>query len=109
MDLNSHIIYKFECPCRSAGYVGETRQHYKVRYSNHLGISEFTGNHSNSGVPTSVTKHIREKKCNCSPNDFKIMGHEEDFHKRLIKESLFIKFYDFDINKQQTSTELHLF
>ena len=108
-DLDSHIIYKFTCPSCNDGYIGETRKHYKVRYSQHLGISEYTDKPKTSGNPTTVRKHIIEKKCNCTSANFEIIGREADYHKRLIKESLFIKLHDFNINKQSTSTELFLF
>ena len=106
---DSHIIYLFKCPCCNAGYVGETRVHHIVRNSQHLGISEFSGNPTTAGVPTTVTKHIRAKNCVCGLDDFSIIGKEQDFHRRLIKESLFIKLHDFDLNAQQTSTKIHLF
>ena len=69
-DLDSHLIYHFMCPCCNAGYIGETRAHHKVRSSQHLGISEFTGRPITSGVPTAVTKHIKINRCVCSLNDF---------------------------------------
>ena len=108
-DYDSHIIYHFKCPGCNAGYIGETRVHHIVRNSQHLGISEFTGKPTKGGVPTSVTKHIRTKMCKCSLNDFEIIGRESDYHRRLIKESLFIKRYDYELNNRQTSTELFLF
>ena len=108
-DLASHLIYLFKCSCCNAGYIGETRKHFKVRYSQHLRISEYTGRPIKSGVPTTVSKHIFDNNCKCSKENFKIIGREEDYHKRLIKESLFIKLFDFELNKQQKSTDLHLF
>ena len=105
-DLNSHIIYHFKCSCCNVGYVGETRKHFKVRSSQHLRISEFTGEPAKGGGPTAVSKHIETNKCECSLNDFEIIGREEDYHKRLIKECLLIKSYDY---KQILSTELPLF
>ena len=108
-DYESHIIYQFKCPGCNAGYVGETRTHFIVRGSQHLGISEFTGNPTTAGVPTEVTKHIREKQCKCDLKCFKIIGKENDYRRRLIKETLFIKLYDPSLNEQQTSTKLYLF
>ena len=107
-DYASHIIYHFKCPCCNAGYIGETRTHHIVRNSQHLGISEFTGKPINSGVPTSVTKHIKSNNCKCSHSDFTIIGRENDYFRRLIKESLFIKQYGYELNPR-TSTELYLF
>ena len=107
--LDSHIIYHFKCPSCNAGYIGETRVHYKVRCSQHLGISEWTEKPTKGGVPTSITKHLKENGCTCSYEDFSILGKEADYHRRLLKESLFIKLYDYKLNEQQTSTELLLF
>ena len=108
-DYDSHIIYHFKCPSCNAGYIGQTRVHHIVRSSQHLGISEWTGKPTTSGVSTSVNKHINTNKCKCSHNDFKIIGHESDYHRRLIKQSLFIKFYDYELNGRETSTELYLY
>ena len=108
-DYDSHIIYKFKCPGCNAGYIGETRTYHIVRNSQHLGISEFTGKPSKGGNPTSVTNHIRTKKCVCHYDDFTIIGRESDYFKRRIKESLFIKLHDLDLNERQTSTEIFLF
>ena len=108
-DLNSHVIYHFKCPSCNAGYIGETRAHFKTRSSQHLGISEFSGKPISNGAPTTVTKHIKSNKCACSLSDFKVLCREDDYWKRLIKESLFIKKFDYELNRQQTSTELFLF
>ena len=91
------------------GTLGETSMHHIVRSSQHLGISEFTGRPTTAGVQTAITKHIKSNSCNSSLNNFKILGREVDYHRRHIKESLFIKYYDYDLNKQQTSTQLFLF
>ena len=107
--LESPIIYHFKCPSCNAGYVGETRVHYKTRSSQHLGISEWTDNPTKGGVPTAVTKHIREKNCICSFDNFTIIGKESDYHLLKLKESLFIKLYDYKLNDRQTSIELFLF
>ena len=108
-EIESHIIYHFKCPCGNAGYVGETRMHHIVRSSQHLGISEFTGRPTTAGVDTAITKHIKNNACNSSLNNFEILGREDGYHRRHIKESLFIKYFDYDLNKQQTSTQLFLF
>ena len=108
-DLISHIIYQFKCPSCNAGYIGETRVHHKVRKSQHLGISEWTGLPTKGGIPTAVTSHIMENNCVCTLDDFTVIGRETDYHLRHIKESLFIKLHDYELNKQTTSTELFLF
>ena len=108
-DYDSHIIYKHTCPSCNAGYIGETRKHHIVRNSQHLAISEFTGKPISSGEPTNITKHFRDKGCNKSLKSFRIIGRENDYHRRLIKESLFIKLHNPILNEQKTSIKIHLF
>ena len=92
-----------------AGYVGETRTYFIVRSSQHLGISEFTGKPTTAGVPTNVTKHIKENKCKCSLKNFCIVERETDYHRRLIKESMYIKRDNPLLNDKQTSIKLYLY
>ena len=108
-DYDSHLIYHFTCPTCMAGYIGETRTYFIVRSSQHLGISEFTGKPTIAGVPTSVTKHIKEGKCKCNLKSFRIIDRETDYHRRLIKESMYIRKYNPVLNDQQTSIKLYLY
>ena len=109
-DLNSHVLYHFNCSTCNAGYIRETRVHYKITQCQHLGISAFTRNPVMGwGLPTAVNKHMSKNKCVCSLSDFQIIGREDDYHRRLIKESLFINLYNYELNKQQNSTELFPF
>ena len=108
-DLKSHVIYEFKCSTCTSGYIGETRVHFKTRNCQHLGISPFTEKPLSSCVNTAVTEHIKHNQCKSNLKDFKIIGTEQDYYKRLIKESLFIKLRDYDLNKQHTSTTLYLF
>ena len=81
--------------------------HFKVRSCQHLGISPFSGKIGGGGVATAIIKHIKEKWCKCSLKDFKIIGNEEDYQRKPIY--LFIKQFDYEFNKQQASSVLHLF
>ena len=107
--LESHIIYHFKCPSCNAGYVGETRAHFKTRSCQHLRISPWTNKPVKGGVPTSISAHMDKNNCHCRLNNFSILGREVDYNLRLMKESLFIKLHNYSLNVQQTSTELHLF
>ena len=107
-DLISHIVYQYKCPSCNAGYVGETSVHCKVRWCQHLGISCFTGKNIASNS-TAILDHIKKDKCNSGLNNFKILTKEVDHDKRMIKESLFIKFFDYQLNKQVNSAKLELF
>ena len=107
-DLVSHIIYHYKCSSCNAGYIGETSVHSKVRWCQHLGVSCFTGAPVASNI-TAILEHQKRNKCNSSLTDFKIVAKETNYNKRLIKESLLIKFYDYELNKQVNSTKLYLF
>ena len=107
-DLVSHIIYHYKCSSCNAGYIGETSVHSKVRWCQHLGVSCFTGAPVVSNI-TAILEHLKRKKCNSDLSDFTILARECDHSKRLIKESLFIKFYDYELNKQVNSAKLYLF
>ena len=43
LSLRSRIVYKYECQCCNALYVGETVYHIHKGISEHMGISAFTG------------------------------------------------------------------
>ena len=107
-DLVSHIVYEYKCPSCNNGYVGETSVHSKVRWSQHLGISCFTGKPVSSNS-TAILDHLKKDKCNSSLNNFRVIAKEVDHNRRMIKESLLIKFYDYDLNKQVNSAKLELF
>ena len=108
LDFQSHLIYQFKCPSCNAGYIGETREHFITRSSQHLGISEFTGK-TRKITPSAVLKHLRAGGCEATLSDFTIIGKEQNFHNRLTKESLFIKLHDYELNEKKTSVTLHLF
>ena len=42
-DLTSGIIYKFQYGSCNASYYGQTKRHFKVRVSEHMGVSPLTG------------------------------------------------------------------
>ena len=107
-DLVSHVIYCYKCPSCNAGYVGETERHSKVRWSEHLGISCFTGQPI-VGIPTAIREHLLRQKCESDLTNFKIVSTEVNEFRRLIKESLLIKHYNYELNKQIKSTQLFLF
>ena len=108
-DLVSHVVYHYKCPSCNAGYIGETSVHSKVRWCQHLGISCFTGSPVVTSSDSAILDHLKKRKCNSDLNNFRVLTKESDSNKRLIKESILIKFYDYDLNKQVNSFKLELF
>ena len=110
IDLSSHLIYKFTCASCNASYLGETNRHYVVRKCEHLCMSPFTGKTVKS-APTSVTKHITEKRCEGNTTDnFEIVTRcRGSLFRQRIQESLLIARDDPVINGQERSVWLELF
>ena len=104
----SKVIYSYTCPSCNTRYIGETDRHCKVRWSEHLGVSCFTG-HPVIGMSTAVRDHLIENTCNSSLNNFQIIGHENIKLLRELKESLFINQLKPELNKQVKSAKLFLF
>ena len=65
--LLSGLIYKYKCGDCSANYYGKTKDHFKVRIWEHLGISYLTGKkiRIDSNKLTLIQDHLL--CCNCSP------------------------------------------
>ena len=106
-------IYKFTCADCNDSYIGETRKHYLVRKSQHLGISAFTGKKSSYiHNKSSVTKHVIDKQCknNTVCENFEIITRcRGDPFRQKVRESLLIAKDNPPINGQQRSVKLELF
>ena len=107
-DLVSNIIYSYTCQSCNARYIGETDRHSKVRWGEHLSISCFT-DEPVQGIRTAVKDHMEKNKCKPDFDDFKVIGCDNNRLLRVLKESLFIKLYNPDLNKQVKSARLYLF
>ena len=105
----SHAVYKYKCGSCNTTYYGLCERHCKVRWSEHLSISSYTGKPI-VGIQTSIKDH--HKSCvnvSADMNDFEIIAKEQDLFKLKIKESLFIKRDKPALNKNVYSTPLMLF
>ena len=72
----SGIIYKFQCgSCNAYYYVSQTKRHFKVRVSEHMGVSPLTGKLK---APYYGMTAIREHMLSCvhqvSMSDFSILA-----------------------------------
>ena len=56
--LRSSLIYKFSCGSCTASYIGKTYRHFKVRVSEHQGVSPRTGKPVKGTLSTSVRDHM---------------------------------------------------
>ena len=91
-EMDSMLLYKFTCGTCNCTYIGETKRHFQVRSSEHMGISILTNNllKYNATNATAVRKHCNYLEHDNSVDNIQIVGHASNkFHLRL-KESLLI-------------------
>ena len=56
--LRSGIVYKFQCGDCNATYYGKTKRHFKVRISEHLGISALSGKRVKGDENPAITENL---------------------------------------------------
>ena len=76
--LRSSLIYKFSCRSCSASYIGKTYKHFKVKVSEHQGVSPRTG----KPVKGTLSSSVRDQMLVCDHKvmheDFKFLGNESN-------------------------------
>ena len=107
--LRSNLIYKFSCGSCTASYIGKTYRHFKVRVSEHQGVSPRTGKPVKGTLSTSVRDHMLVCDHKVVHEDFTFLGNESNRYLLELKESLFIKRDKPSVNKNLYSQELLLF
>ena len=107
--LRSNLIYKFSCGSCTASYIGKTYRHFKVRVSEHQGVSPITGKPVQSTLSTSVRDQMIVCDHKVVYEDFKFLGNESYRYLLGLKESLFIKRDKPSLNKNLYLQELLLF
>ena len=109
--LQSGLVYKFKCSSCNATYYGKTKRHFKVRMSEHMGVSHLT-NKKRSLQPnqhTAVLEHSLMCNHPSSYEDFTIISKESNDFKLTLKESLLINRDKPCLNKTNQSMPLELF
>lgn len=69
----SSVIYKFQCRGCNASYVGSTRQKFKSRIDQHLGISSRTGRHLGSAMNSAPRSHAEDHNHPFNRSDFTVI------------------------------------
>ena len=108
-DLLADLAYLFKCGTCNETYVGHIRRHYKVRISEHSGVSPRTGKRSKGQATTSVRDHMLQCPHKVTCDDFKIISKGGSLNVLETKETRFINKLKPKINGQQRSTEIFLF
>ena len=98
--LWSSLIYKFLCRSCTASYIDNTYRCFKVRVSEHQGVSPRTGKPVKCNLSTSVSDHMLLGDHKVVHEDFKFFGNESNRYLLELKESLFIKRDKPSLNKK---------
>ena len=110
--LQSNLIYKFSCGSCTTSYIGKTYKtyrHFKVRVSEHQGISARTGKPVKGTLSTSVRDHVFVCDHKVVHEDFKFLRNVPNRYLLELKESLFIKRERPSLNENLYSQELLLY
>ena len=107
--LRSNLIDKFSCGSCTTSYIGKTYRHFKVRVSEHQGVSPRTSKPVKVTLSTSVRDHMLVCDHKVVHEDFKFLGNESNRYLLELKESLFIKRDKPSLNKNLFSQEFLLF
>ena len=89
--LWSNLIYKFLCGNCIASYIGKTYRPFKVRVSEHQGVSPRPGKPVKATLSTSVRNHKLVCDQKIVDEDFTFRDNESNRYLLELKESLFIK------------------
>ena len=109
-EMQSLLCYKFQCSSCNTTYIGKTKRHFKVRVSEHMGVSPLTGKvlkaNSNS---TAVRDHMLFCNTKVTFDNFSIIAKSSSDFRLKIQESLLIKRDNPVLNKATESLPLLLF
>ena len=108
--LRLSLIYKFSCGSCTVSYIGKTyNSYFKVRVSEHQGVSPRTCKPVKGILSTSVRDHMLVCDHKVVHEDFKFLGNESNRYLLELKESLFIKRDKPSLSNNLYSPELLLF
>ena len=109
-EIRSLVSYKFQCSSCNTTYIGKTKRHFKVRVSEHMGVSPLTGKVLKSNnSSTAVRDHMLVCDTKVSYDDFSIIANSSNDFRLKIQESLLIKRDNPHLNKATESLPLILF
>ena len=99
--FKSGVVYSFVCPRCKSCYVGRTHTHYNTRRNQHLGTD----------VNSSILKHLKSnKECEkaCNKDSFKILDTAKSTFELAMKEGMYIKWLNPNLNVQKKHVILKL-
>ena len=107
--MRSLLCYKFQCSSCNATYYGKTKRHFKVRVSEHMGVSARTGKNIKSTKNSAVRDHMLVCNNIVSFEDFSVLVYGTNHFTIKLQESLLIHGDGPQLNKTTESDPLMLF
>ena len=108
-EMRSLLCYKFQCSSCNATYYGKTKRHFKVRVSEHMGVSARTGKNIKSTKNSAVRDHMLVCNNIVSFEDFSVLVNGTSDLRIKLQESLLIHRDGLQLNKTSDSALLMLF
>ena len=108
-EMRSLLCYKFQCSSCNATYYGKTKRHFKVRVSEHMGVSACTDKNIKSTKNSAVRDHMLVCNNNVSFEDFSVLANGTNDFRIKLQESLLIHRDEPQLNKTFKSAPLMLF
>ena len=102
------LIYKFSCGSCTASYIGKTYRHFKIKVSEHQGVSSTTDKPVKGTLSPSGRDHMLVCDHKIVHEDSKFLDDESNRYLLQLKESLFIKRDKPSLNKNLYLQELVL-
>ena len=97
--MPSLFCYKFQCSSCNATYYGKTKRHFKVRASEHMGVSAPTGKNITSTNNSTVRNHVLVCNNTVSFEDFSVLANGTNDFRIKLQERLSIHRDGSQLNK----------
>ena len=104
--LRSNVVYKFECSCCNAGYIGSSVRNLGIRTSEHKGLSYRTGLPLSKPPFSEIREHSLNLGHNFNLENFEILMNVNDRTSLRIAESLFIHDLKPSLNNYDSSFKI---
>lgn len=108
IELASNVVYKYNCNCCDAIYIGKTDRHFGIRQGEHIGLSLRTGKSIKPITESAIFQHYKQTGHQMSTNNFRIIDRGTDYFSTRIKESLHIVLSKPNLNTQAEQPFLSL-
>lgn len=106
--LRSYVVYEYKCHCCQQRYMGSTARQLFMRCSEHLGRSFRTNQFVSRPSHSSIRDHCEIHDHPIHPDNFSVIGNNNNKSDLRILESLFIHKYRPTLNDMQSAVPLNV-